>query len=137
MNADAHCLASALRTRATSRFPAWRSTLLLAVAALILCAISVASDKKPEPYALIFGTVWTPDNHAAPGVTVKIRRAGEKKARWQHISDLRGEFAQRVPVGPADYVVWAEVKGHKGPAAEAKVHIEGEERQDIGLHLTE
>ncbi len=53
-----------------------------------------------------------------------------------------GEFAQRVPVGPADYVVWADVKGYKTadgrrvqPGEEVKVHIEADERSDIGLHL--
>jgi hypothetical protein len=91
----------------------------------------------PKPYALIFGTVWTPGNREAPGVRVKIRQADEKKARWELVSNSQGEFAQRVPVGPADYVVWAETKGHKTPAAETKVHVVNDERQDIGLHLTE
>ncbi|MFB3814827.1 MAG: hypothetical protein ACE14L_12030 [Terriglobales bacterium] len=99
-------------------------------------AANAGEKKPPPPYALIFGTVWTPDARPAGGVRVKIRRAEEKKARWELVSDRRGEFAQRVPAGTADYVVWAEVKGHKGPAAETKVHIENDERQDIGLHLT-
>lgn len=99
-------------------------------------------SKKPKPYALIFGTVWDPDGHALYAVTVKIRRAGEKKTRWELQSNHTGEFAQRVPPGPGDYIVWADVKGYKLPdgkrllaGPEVKVHIDGDERTDIGLHL--
>ncbi len=114
---------------------------LLAAAALLLLMTGLvapltAKDKQASPYALIFGTVWAPDDRPMPGVKVKIRRADAGKARWELMSDNRGEFAQRVPAGEADYVVWAEPKGHKGPAAETKVHITYDERQDIGLHLT-
>jgi hypothetical protein len=98
--------------------------------------------KPPKPYALIFGTVWDPDGHPVYGVKVKIRRADEKKARWELYSDHSGEFAQRVPVGKADYVVWADVKGYKlssgkkvNGGVEVPVHIDDDERSDIGLHL--
>jgi hypothetical protein len=98
--------------------------------------------EKPPPYALIFGTVWDPDGRPLYGVKVKIRRADEKKARWELYSDHTGEFAQRVPVDKADYSVWADVKGYKlpsgkklKPGAEVAVHIDGDERSDIGLHL--
>ena len=99
---------------------------------------AVASDRpKPKEYARIFGTVWGADDRPAYGVKIKVRRAEEKKARWELISDHNGEFAQRVPVGKADYVVWADVKTAKGQAKpEAKVHIDNDERADIGLHLT-
>ena len=70
---------------------------------------------------------------------IKIRRADEKKARWELYSDLRGEFAQRVPAGAADYVVRAEPEQKKHAPRfapdEVRVHIEGEERHDISLHL--
>lgn len=98
---------------------------------------------KEKPYALIYGTVWDPDNHAIYGIKVKIRRADEKKVRWELYSNHSGEFAQRVPPGPADYVVFADVKGvkpsngkHLQTGTEVTVHIDGDERQDIGLHLT-
>lgn len=95
-------------------------------------------DKPLKPYALIAGTVWAPDDRPAYGVTVKIRRAEEKRARWELMSDHRGEFAQRLPAGSADYVVWADVKGPKDrPQPEVKVHIENDERVDISLHLVE
>jgi hypothetical protein len=96
----------------------------------------------PKPYAIIFGTVWGPDGHPLYGVTVKIRPAGEKKARWELHSNHTGEFAQRVPAGKADYIVWADTRGYKlpsgrklKPGSEVSVHIDNDERSDIGLHL--
>jgi hypothetical protein len=97
---------------------------------------------KIAPYALIFGTVWDSQNRPVYGVPIKIRRSDQKKAKWQVMSDHRGEFAQRVPVGKADYIVTAEIKPPKGKkkdwkAPETKAHIENDERTDVGLHLTE
>jgi hypothetical protein len=40
------------------------------------------------------------------------QRQGQK-ARWELYSNHTGEFAQRVPAGKADYVVWADLKGYK------------------------
>ena len=101
-------------------------------------------EAKPEkPYALIYGTVFGPDNHSVYGVKIKIRRVDQKKARWEVYSDHAGEFAQRVPAGQADYVVWADLKGCntpqcKGlrPGTEVTVHIQNDERADIGVHLS-
>jgi hypothetical protein len=109
-------------------------------------AIASLADKKlkpTDPYALIFGTVWDPDNHPVYGITVKIRRVPDKKPKWELYSDHSGEFAQRVPAGKADYVVWADLKGVKTKdgqplhlAEQVPVHVEYDERVDIGLHLT-
>ncbi len=98
-------------------------------------------NRHDKPYALIFGTVWGPDDHPVFGVKVKIRRENEKKARWELYSDHNGEFAQHVPPGKQDYVVWADAKRYKSASgkrlyAEAvKVHIDADERVDTGLHL--
>lgn len=100
-----------------------------------------AENKHEKPYALIFGTVWGPDDHPVYGVKIKIRRENEKKARWELYSDHNGEFAQHVPAGKQDYVVWADTKGHKSAKGnplqgeEVKVHVDGDERVDTGLHL--
>jgi len=103
---------------------------------------SPAGSKHEKPYDLIFGTVWGPDNHPLYGVKVKIRRADQKKAHWELSSDHNGEFALRVPAGQADYLVWADMKGYKSPGGkqlqptqEVRVHIENDERANIGLHL--
>ncbi len=101
-----------------------------------------AQHRGPADYALIFGTVWGPDDHPVYGVTVKIRRAGEKRARWEVHSNRLGEFEQRVPVGRHDYVIWADLRGYKSPvykhlqsAPEVTVHVESNERVDTGVHL--
>src|ERR1700721_3426770 len=38
------------------------------------------ANKREKPYAVIFGTVWGPDQHPVFGVKVKIRCENEKKA---------------------------------------------------------
>jgi hypothetical protein len=109
-------------------------------------ALAASGSKKlkpTDPYALIFGTVWGPDNRPVYGVPVKIRRVPDKKPRWELISDHVGEFAQRVPAGKADYVLSTDVKGVKTTegqwlhlAQEVTIHVEYDERVDTGLHLT-
>ena len=114
--------------------------LVFALAGLLAAEPAAAPprDDPRKPYALIAGTVYAADDRPAYGVKVKIRRAAEKKARWELYSDHHGEFAQRLPAGPADYVVWADLKGKKDqPVIEVKVHIENDERVDISLHLVE
>jgi len=104
-------------------------------------ALLPAENKHEKPYAVIFGTVWGPDDHPVYGVKIKIRREVEKKVRWELYSDHNGEFAQRVPAGKQDYVVWADTKGFKSAngnrlqGEEVKVHVDGDERVDTGLHL--
>lgn len=117
---------------------------LLCFLAVHICAPQAApAGQRPDHrYALIFGTVWGPDGHALYRVKVRIRRADQKKAHWELYSDHQGEFAQRLPPGPADYLVWADLKGYKSLAGkglhqdqEVKVHVDNDEREDIGLHL--
>ena len=105
-------------------------------------------------YAVMIGTVYGKDQRPLYGAKIKIRRLDQKKAKYQLISDHHGEFAQRVPPGPADYVLWidrgksseqAATQAAAGPAQTAehgpvrgtsavRVHIEKDERVDIGLH---
>jgi hypothetical protein len=131
----------------TAKFRATCTAMLVG----LTCVVSLSSQalqeqtERKDPrksYALIAGTVWGPDDRPVYGVTVKIRRADQKKAKWQLYSNHTGEFAQRLPAGKADYIVWADLKGFKSltgkkltPGPEVTVHIESEERADIGLHL--
>jgi hypothetical protein len=124
--------------------------------ASLLCTVAIAAaitapaplialaSERPQPYGLIAGTVWDPDGHPLYGAKVKIRLANDKpkKVRWEIYSNHTGEFAQRVPVGKADYIVWADVKDYKLPSGrklkpgpEVTAHIESDERCEIGLHL--
>lgn len=134
-----------------------RSTAVCLIVILALSALAqpVAADKgdkkkAEKPYALIFGTAYGPDDRPLYGVKIKIRAQGKKHSSWEQMSDHRGEFAQRVPPGPSDYLVSGE--GEYAPAGpdgkpqiakkkrlkgETKVHVDSEERIDISVHLTE
>jgi hypothetical protein len=132
--------------------PAPRQLVLLGIAAILTATLlprrgiaQPAPEDPHKPYALIFGTVWGPDDRPVYGVKVKIRQADKKRAKWELYSDHQGEFAQRVPAKQADYIVWADAKDLKSikssdgkqlqPGPQVTVHITFDERQDIGLHL--
>ena len=131
------------------RLVAKLSSLVFLLIVLLLPAFNsqldllAASKPKGKPYALIAGTVWGPDDRPVYGVTVKIRRSKDKKAKWEVYSDHMGEFAQRVPAGESDYILSADLK-HFKPAdgkplrlvQDVTVHIYSDEREDTGLHLT-
>jgi hypothetical protein len=59
---------------------------------------------------LIRGTVFDDKALSAPGVQLRIRRAGDKKFRWESYTNSRGEFAVRVPQG-SDYEMVVRAKG--------------------------
>jgi len=102
------------------------------------CVAPAASSSGPAPYALIFGTVWGPGERPVYGIHVTLRRASEKKNRWEAMSDHRGEFAIRVPAGKVDYVLVPDLKHAKNKALpETRIHVENDERVDIGVHLEE
>jgi len=141
------------RSACRLRLPACRSSvflLLLPVFCVIASQLSSVAGASPsskklrptDPYALIFGTVWGPDDHPVYGVKVMIRRASDKKVKWDLYSDHHGEFALRVAAGKNDYMVGADRKGVKTQdghpvhlVEEVPVHVEYDERVDIGLHL--
>jgi hypothetical protein len=100
------------------------------------------SKNSEKAYALLYGTVYGPDNLTVYGVKVHIRRSDQKKPKWELYSDHAGEFAQRVPAGKATYVIWADLKGYKslnGKKLQAgqpvTVEVQNDERADISLHL--
>ena len=136
--------------------PAPRSTLSFRIVAIFLFGLITSpilsfcelgdhaspGERHETPYALIFVTVWGPDSRPVYGVRVKVRREFQKKPKWEGYSDHQGEFAQRVPAGQGEYIVWADLKGYKlpdgrhlQPGTEVRVHIENDERADVGLHL--
>lgn len=100
-----------------------------------LAAIPAAAQKTADDYALIFGTVWSAAEHPYYRLHVRLRRAHERKFRWEAWSDHRGEFAIRVPVGPADYVLAPDYRSGGQPMPERTIHIDGDERVDLGVHL--
>ena len=126
----------------------WFPPVLLLILSLLLAVnpfrVSAQQVKPGQPYALIFGTVWGPDDRPVYGISVRIRRSTDKpkKVRWELTSDHHGEFAQRVPAGEADYILSADLKGVKTKdgkpvrlVQEVTVHVYNDEREDTGLHL--
>ena len=61
---------------------------------------------------VIFCTVFTDRGFALPGARARVRRADEKKFRWEALSDRQGEFAIRVPRG-VEYELAVEARGFK------------------------
>lgn len=121
----------------TRRDRAWAALCALLVAG---AAFAQKTGPKEKPYALIFGTVYGPDDRPVYGARVHVRRIDSKKVKGGDdlVSDHQGEFALRVPAEKADYTIRAELKdGKRRLAAETKAHVNFDERVDIGLHLTE
>jgi len=141
-----------------SSFRVLQDWLASGVAFTLLSCVVVAQEAGTKPatpshhelahhelatYAVIFCTVWDPDSRPVYGVHVQLRRAGEKKFRWEAYSDHRGELAFRVPPGKADYELAADPKSLKALKGKdltnrepVKVHVEYDEQVDTGLHLT-
>ncbi len=124
----------------TLRHRGW-GAVFLSCAMLVAAAASAQQPAHPgKPYALIFGTVYAPGDRPEYGAQVRVRRADGKKVKRGDdlVSDHQGEFALRLPAEPADYVVRATARdGKRRLAAEAKVHVNFDERVDVSLHLTE
>jgi hypothetical protein len=119
------------------RRPQWSLILCLAALALSFSApFAAAQEPTPPPPAsaptstappvtpakpgkkkyihandfLIRGTVFTDKALSFPGVQLRVRKAGEKKFRWESYTNSRGEFAVRVPRG-SDYEMVVRAKG--------------------------
>jgi hypothetical protein len=81
---------------------------------------------------LFFGTVFTEQGLLLPGAEVKVRRTSERNARWEAYSDVRGEFAVRVPKGDA-YEIQIKAKGFSPMARTVDTKVGG--RQDMVFHM--
>lgn len=143
-------------TQPHNSLPAWNRAFGQAVLLLFLmvsfCSQSSLFAEKEDKelvkhFGLIFGTAYGPDDRPLYGAKIEIHPVGQKKPHWERFSDHRGEFTLRVPPGPGDYLVTGEAdvvlfqdgkpQQKKRVKAERTVHIQGEEREDIGLHLAE
>jgi hypothetical protein len=120
-------------TRTNSALPRGLAPLLV-LALLFAFALAAQSRKPQAPHAVIAGTVFRDPGFSQPGATVVLaRKEAPNKKLQQAVSDRRGEFAFRVPPGPADYVVTAALKGFKPDRQEFRV--EGEEQINATLLL--
>jgi hypothetical protein len=74
---------------------------------------SSSSSKHGHTHAndfLVVGTVFTDKAYALAGAHLRVRRASEKKFRWETYTNSRGEFALRVPQGD-EYEIVVLAKG--------------------------
>jgi Carboxypeptidase regulatory-like domain len=82
---------------------------------------------------LVRGTVFTEKGLALPGAQLRIRRAAEKKFRWDAVSNSRGDFAVRVKTG-AEYEVVARAKGYADQSASVNAKT-GERYKDLVFRM--
>ncbi len=82
---------------------------------------------------LVFGTVFAEQGLVLPGAEIRVRRAGERKVRWEARSDRRGEFAVRVPRG-ARYVLSVRAAGYREQTQ--KIDARTGNRADVVLRLS-
>ena len=91
-----------------------RTIIALAVLACLASASAAAPQekKKRPPEVVIVGTVFTERGFSLPGATIRVTRVGERRAKWDAVSDRRGEFGVRVPPGD-EYEVRVTTKGYE------------------------
>ena len=81
---------------------------------------------------LIFTTIFTDQGFALPGAHARVRRAADKKFRWEAESDRRGEFAIRVPQN-AEYEMTIEAHGFKTQIR--KIDARDDNRADLTIRM--
>ena len=86
----------------------------------------------PQSQFVLFGTVFTEQGLALPGAAIRVRRAGEKKVRWEARSDRRGEFGVRVPRG-AEYEMSVSAAGYQEHTR--KIDARAGSREDLVFRL--
>jgi hypothetical protein len=89
--------------------------LLCAAGVLLYPATTAGSQKRKNSHSddfVIFANVFTSQGFALPGARMRVRRANEKKFRWEAFSDRRGEMAVRVKQG-AEYELEIEARRFK------------------------
>lgn len=92
-----------------------------------------SSKNKAKPGFLIVGTVFDERALSFAGVQVRIRRANEKKFRWETYTNTRGEFAVRVPEG-FDYEVVVRAKHYQDQAKSVTTN-NGDVQQRLSIKL--
>lgn len=92
---------------------------------------SSSSVSRPRDF-LIFTTIFTDRGLALYGARTRLRRAEDKKFRWEAMSDHRGELALRVPPG-AEYEMTVEARGFKTETR--KIDARNDMRADLTIRL--
>jgi len=109
--------------------------LLVTLAGLLLPATRGWGKKEKGAQAVIAGTVFRDTGFLLRGAEVIVKPApeGRKKQEWKALSDARGEFAVRVPAGPASYNLVVSASGYR--SQEKTVTLAGEERVEFSFQM--
>jgi hypothetical protein len=128
-----------MRRRKKTRIISLKITLLTLAAASILPALGEKKKSSAEPYVLLAGTVFQETGFALPNAEVVViqdpapETKHPKAKKMQAVSDSRGEFAIRLPVGNVRYAIKVSAKGFRGE--EKSVTVQGEDRLDVTFQL--
>ena len=93
---------------------------------------ATSKPDRPLPSFLILGSIFNENALSFPGVQVRIRRADEKKFRWETYTNSRGEFAVRVFPGH-EYEVVTHVKKYKDQRMTVDGKVDVQQRLSIKL----
>jgi hypothetical protein len=122
-----------------------RKGALLILFVMLVLTVTGKEDKKkpgkktvPEEYALLIGSCFNSQGFSVAGVSIEVSikpAAGQKpsKQSWRTQSSPRGEFALRLPPGPATYQIRA--KGPGWQPQEKEVEYVKDERMDVVFNL--
>ena len=103
--------------------------------AAVLCGVGSAKKKRAATaHALVAGTVFHASGRSLRGAKVTVFNETRPKKKLRGVTDIRGEFAIRVPSGEARYVVQAAAKGFE--SAEKKVQTYGMEKVNVNFMLS-
>lgn len=82
------------------------------------------AGRQGGPVGLLSGTVFRPQGLSLPGATVTAYATDGGDDKWEAVTDMRGEFALRVPatLDGVAYRLRAEAKGMKPQERELTVH---------------
>jgi hypothetical protein len=98
-------------------------------------AVARGAERQSGSHAhdfVIFASVFTQRGLALPGAKVRVRRADERKFRWEAISDRRGELGIRVKPN-AEYELMIEARCFK--AQTRKIDAREADREDITFQM--
>jgi hypothetical protein len=122
-----------------------RKSALLILFVMLVLTVTGKEDKKksekktvPEEYALLIGSCFNSQGFSVAGVSIEVSlkpAEGQKpsKQSWQAQTSPRGEFALRLPPGPATYQI--RVKGPGWQPQEKEVEFVKDERMDVVFNL--
>ena len=110
------------------------SGFVLALALLLPAGVAAAKKKQPEPVAVIAGTVFRDPGFALPSAEVTVTPESGKAKQMKVVTNVRGEWAVRVPPVPMKYKV--DVKSTGFAPQDKTVEIEGEQRKEVNFVLT-